>query len=160
MTKDEKKNRAGTVGTLKGSWNRRGLWSDVVVPIGLEKLLVRAAGDEGLRDLVLRDRVAALERMNISLTDSEAGMLAAISDGMLEKLIGRFDLTPSRVKPFARRVTATVATGLLLSVNSACVAGGAPPHDVRDLEADTETDEGAEVGSDVDTNTDAAGDYE
>jgi hypothetical protein len=101
------------------------------IPIGIEKILVRAAGDPGFQALLLTDREAALEASGYELSASELGILCAISDERLATMIERIDLK----RHGGRRFMKGVVKAALVAAGTAAVAclpmcGGVEPDPV------------------------------
>lgn len=132
--------KTGKPGEVRGSCERHGLRTRREIPVGIERVLLRAAEDEAFRDRLLGDPAAALEAE--SLTGSERAMLVAMDRSILTTLIDRFRPGSRPRSRFARKVAAAVA-GTLIITTAACgsgdqQAGGAGPDlppDGYDVEA-------------------------
>lgn len=96
----------------------------VSVPIGIEKLLVRAAGDPGFRQRLFEDRAATVEAVQEELSPSERSILESVPDQALAAMIGRLSQEPYKARPFARKVAAavfaTAALGAVVTAGTAC----------------------------------------
>ena len=125
------------------------------IPIGIEKLLVRAAGDPSFQAALLADREAALEASGYELSVSELGILTAISDERLTAMIERIDLK----RHGGRRFMKGVVKAALVAAGTAAVAclpmcGGVEPdpvpyEDVLEVD-DSEGGDGGDGGLPVD----------
>jgi len=105
------------------------------VPIGIEKILVRAAGDDAFRARLFADRASALEQAGIALLPSEQAMLASVPDDLLASLVDRIDLPRHGGRRFMGRVVravfATAAAGAVVMLSDGCT-GIEPDQDVGD----------------------------
>jgi hypothetical protein len=88
-----------------------------VVPIGLEKVLYRAAIDGGFRHELLTDRLHAVQRVGNDLSPTEQSILQSIPEATLSAMIS--GLRPQQ--KFTRKFMKAVATAVLLTA-----AGTAP----------------------------------
>ncbi len=96
----------------------------ITIPIGLEKVLARAAGDPGFRRRLFEDRQAALAGLGWELVPSEAIILGAVPDGVLATLIDRIDLKQHAKRRFLKGIaTAAFATAAMTS-GVTCVGCG------------------------------------
>ena len=85
--------------------------AEMEVPVGLEKLLYLAAGDEALKADLLEDRARTIERLGIRLRESESTLLNTISNTQLSAMIDRIRPdNPKRRKSMG--VVAAAATSL------------------------------------------------
>jgi len=104
------------------------------VPIGLEKLLCRAAGDSAFRAALLVDRGRAVEAAGLELLASERAVLDSVPEAVLAGMIGRIDVRRHGRRRFMRGVlAATFAATAVLGVSDCGGegAGGARPDDVE-----------------------------
>ena len=132
--------KTGKPGDVRGSCERHGLRSRREIPVGIERVLLRAAEDGAFREALLEDPAAALE--GSSLTGPERAMLLAMDRSILTALIDRFVPGKNPRGRFAQKVAAAVA-GTLIITTAACgsgdqAAGGAGPDmppDGYDVEA-------------------------
>lgn len=73
--------------------SRDGAPAGVGLPIGVERALTRATGDDEFRADLLKRRVAAAEEAGIELTTAERAVLESVDDaqlnGMIDRLAGR-----------------------------------------------------------------------
>jgi hypothetical protein len=89
----------------------------ISVPIGIEKVLVRAAGDGAFRHRLFDDRAAAVAEVAPVLQPSEAAILRAVPDATLAVMIGHIDLPKHGSRRFLNGVvTAALASAALLGV--------------------------------------------
>jgi len=78
----------------------------VKIPIGIEKVLCRAAGDRGFRKALFDDRGAALARLGEEVTEAELGILTSIPGEILSSMIRRIDLRRHSRRRFMRGIVA------------------------------------------------------
>jgi hypothetical protein len=90
----------------------------VKVPIGIEKVLVRAAADSEFRDRLFGERQATLDSLHDELSPTELKVLTTIPEGTLHGMIQSIDLQRHGKRRFMKGVVAatliaTAATGVL-----------------------------------------------
>ncbi len=100
------------------------------VPIGIEKVLVRAAADGDFRKTLLDDRSAAIDTLGDELTPTERTVLSSIPDASLLQMIQSIDLNKHSRKRFMRGVVkaaliGSAATATVLSTE--CCSSGSMP---------------------------------
>jgi hypothetical protein len=100
----------------------------VKIPIGIEKLLCRAAGDPALRDRLVNDREAALAAFRDDLSPGEIAILTTVPAEALLTMIANIDLKQHGRRRFFRGVAAaslaaTTALGTISCSESAQPAG-------------------------------------
>jgi len=78
----------------------------VKIPIGIEKLLFRAAGDPGLRERLMADRGNALAEFQEELSPSEVAILTTVPPEALNAMIANIDLKQHGRRRFFRGVAA------------------------------------------------------
>lgn len=86
----------------------------VQIPIGIERILCVAAGDDKFKKRLIRDVHSAVESLAIKLTPSEMAIIENTPRKILENMIRRFDPPKHSRRRFTRAVAAaalTVATG-------------------------------------------------
>ena len=93
--------------TIVGGRPRARMKRKVSIPIGIEKVLVRAAGDEAFRSALFEDREQALGSSGYTLLDSERGILRSVPDTALARPIR--DLFPR----LSRRGVLVIASDFL-----------------------------------------------
>jgi hypothetical protein len=86
------------------------------VPIGVEKVLVRAAADPVFRHRLFTDRAAVLAQLGGDLSQTEAAVLAGVPAGTLTEMVNRIDLKGHGNGRFMKGV---VAAALVTSAASA-----------------------------------------
>lgn len=124
----------------------------IAIPIGIEKLLTRAAGDAAFRKALMADRYLAVEAQGFVLADSERAILESVSDAVLGTLIGRIDLKRHAKRRFMKGVAAAAFATAAMTTNVACNAlesqsAGIGPDVVQDAVDTSEVM--SSVGSDV-----------
>jgi hypothetical protein len=122
------------------------------VPVGIEKVLFRAARDPGFRGLLLEDRPRALQAAGVELRPFEREMLAAISPAALAGTID--SLVPEN--PRKRRFMGLVAAATTsLAAGTAVVSCDDPGRDdvIRGDTTDTDSDSETDTDTDSDTGT-------
>ena len=124
---------SGTAKSREGLFARRR--KKLKVPIGLEKLLCRAAGDGEFRSTLMTDREGALKLWDPGLSDIERQVLASVPDESLIAMINRIDLSRHAKRRFMKAVaTATfvAAAGTALYMSTpGCSAGTFPDMDIE-----------------------------
>jgi|GEM_PF-2486602 len=110
--------------TIVGGRPRARRKRTITIPIGLEKVLTRAAGDPAFRRRLFEDRRLALASLGWELSTSEAVILGAVPDAVLEAMIGRIDLKQHTKRRFMKGIaTAAFATAAMTS-GVTCVGCG------------------------------------
>ena len=132
---------------MVGSFTRRGNKAEAQVPVGLERLLLLAAADPGLRVRLQKDPRAACAGLGFELSASERALLGALTPSALDAMIDR--LAPKRQKNtrFLRRVGAAALVGGILVAscdggNDSHLYGGSGP----DVDTDSDADAGPDGG--------------
>jgi hypothetical protein len=92
----------------------------VRVPIGIEKVLVRAAADEAFRDGLLGRRKETLDNLGEDLTATERSVLSTIPDDSLNQMIANIDLRRHSRKRFMKGV---LTAALITSAATATIIG-------------------------------------
>jgi hypothetical protein len=104
---------------IKGSRNRVVRRVGREIPINLERIMMRAVGDERFRARLLEDPLGAVEEELFELKGSERALLAAMDRTTVEAMVRRFGAPRARRSGFARGVAAAMAGSMIISV-SAC----------------------------------------
>jgi len=104
---------------IKGSRNRAVRRVGREIPINLERIMMRAVGDERFRALLVEDPVRAAQEGEFQLKGSERALLAAMDRATIEAMVQRFGGPRSRMSGFAKGVAAAMAGSMIISV-SAC----------------------------------------
>ena len=118
------------------------------VPIGIEKVVYRAAADPEFRERLFADRQGAVTHMGFNLLDSELAILLSVPNRSLAAMIDRIDPERHGRRRFMRKVAAcalAVATStVLLDASCSAPAGCLPEPDtgshVAETHAETTTD--------------------
>ena len=99
------------------------------VPIGIEKLLCRAAMDVGLKRALLDDRDAVLASLGNEVSETESVILRSIPADTLALMIERIDVKKHARKRFMRGVVAASLLAASTMVADGCIpaATGAEP---------------------------------
>jgi hypothetical protein len=109
----------------------------ITIPIGLEKVLARAAGDPAFRRRLFEDRHAALAHLGWELVPSEAIILGSVPDGVLATLIDRIDLKQHARRRFLKGIataafaTAAMTSGVACTHEGDVATKGIAPDDVQ-----------------------------
>ncbi|MFH1434133.1 MAG: hypothetical protein ABIJ56_00315 [Pseudomonadota bacterium] len=82
----------------------------ISIPVGIEKVLYRAAIDPAFRDLLLADRKKAVESEHMMLSPSEMTILGNVSASALRIMIDRIKPLGHGRKKFMKSVAAAVVT--------------------------------------------------
>jgi hypothetical protein len=110
------------------------------VPIGVEKLIVRAAGDDDFRRRLFADRATAIQDPTLGLSPSEAAILSSVPDATLAQLIERVDLKRHGRSKFMKGVMAAAfaaaATTALIACEESSTSKGIQPDDVQESALD------------------------
>jgi len=80
------------------------------VPVGLEKILFHASGSAEIRDMLLRDRDAAVAMCGVVLRDTERATLALVSDADLRMMVDRIVPANPKRRKFMGLVAAAAAS--------------------------------------------------
>jgi hypothetical protein len=127
----------------------------------LEKILFHASGNAELRDLLLRDRDAAVAMCGVVLRDTERAVLALASDDDLRTMIGGIVPANPKRRRFMGLVAAAAASlaagGVLLEAgcDSQSISRGVSPDTETDTEdAGTDGGETDTVETDIETDMD------
>ena len=116
----------------------------VSVPIGIEKLLLRAAADAGYRRRLFEDRAGTVEAARGELSASERSILQSVPDETLAAMIGRLDVKAHVTRPFARKVAAaafaTAALAAVVTAGTACTGVDPDMPDAQDSLTHTEVE--------------------
>lgn len=110
------------------------------VPVGLEKVLCRAAADPDFRNALLEGRAPAAQAAGYELLETERTMLECVPESSLAVMIDRIDLQRHNRRPFLRKVAAcalAVAAGALIVEVSGCSTGCMPDDYDYQTEQDT-----------------------
>ena len=125
MNKDD----SGQMKQGENAFARRG--GNLKVPIGIEKVLCRAAGDADFRCLFFKDRDAALKSWDAGLSETEMGVLSSVPDESLAAMISRIDLKKHAKRRFMKAVAtatfvATAAAGAAFYLSTPGCTGADP----------------------------------
>jgi hypothetical protein len=142
---------------------QRGLRAEAEVPVTLEHVLLRAAGDPAFRERLLEDPAAAVAGLGLNPSPSEGALLAAMPRTALAAMIGGIAPRRQRDRRFLRRVgTAALVGGMLVascdSGNDSQQTMGTDADTDMDADGDTDTDTDADTDTDVDADTDTGTD--
>jgi hypothetical protein len=124
----------------------------VVVPVGLEKLLYRAASDTAFKALLLENVDAAAQEAGIELRDSERATLSNTSASSLEYMIG--SIVPSNPKKRKFMNVVAVAVTSLAAGTALLSCGEEGDVKTRGITGDMDADADADTDADTDTDTD------
>ena len=96
------------------------------VPIGLEKVLCRAAGDWRFRDALLTDRKGALDAAGYELLVTEQAVLDSVPKAVLASMIDRIDVKQHGRGRFMRGVMAAAFAATTTLAVQACDSEATP----------------------------------
>jgi len=96
------------------------------VPIGIEKVLCRAAGDDDFRRRLFSHREETLASLGETISPGERGVLESIPDASLRTMVGNIDLKKHPRRRFMKAVVAatfvtaaaTTAVGCFMPVST------------------------------------------
>ncbi len=140
--------------TIVGGRPRARMKRKVSIPIGIEKVLVRAAGDASFRSALFADRKAAVSGAGYKLLDSEHDILRSVPDPALAQMIESIDLKAHTRRRFARGVAkvafATAAMTAAVTAGTACTGAepDEPPPDAIEDTVDSAVIDVEEMGAD------------
>ncbi len=127
-----------------------------LVPIGIEKVLVRASVDEAFRVRLLDDREATLAELGDALSATERSVLASLPRLNLATMVDRIDLRKHAKRKFMKAVAAAAFVTAAGMAPVACFmpvsTGAAPDEDWRERIEDVQ--EQGEVQADTLEETD------
>ena len=109
--------------TIVGGQPPRGWQRPVTgLPVGVERVLYTAATDRAFCEELLRDRRAALARLDAALLPSERTMIESIAEPQLRATIAAIDASAENVKRrvFLKAVAAAAAGAAVVHGASAC----------------------------------------
>jgi hypothetical protein len=114
----------------------------VKVPIGIEKVLVRAAADSEFRDRLFGERQATLDSLSSELSPTELKVLTTIPEATLQGMINSIDLQRHGKRRFMKGVVAatliaTAATGVLGCEVFEVQTKGISPDEIEDTVTET-----------------------
>lgn len=104
---------------IKGSRSRKPRGKSMEIPINIEKILLRAAGDDAFCSALLENATRAVEEKGFGLRDSEKAILGSMPRSTLEAMIGRIGSPSGSKGRFARHVAAAVAGSMIITA-AAC----------------------------------------
>ena len=131
--------------TIVGGRPRARRKRKVRVPIGIEKVLYRAAADTLFRESLFRDRKGAVDEAGFRLMESELAILRSVPDSVLTTMIEKIDLKKHGKRKFMRAV-GTCA----LAATTAAAGAGCPVDDSEGRSTRTSGDVVQDVGADND----------
>ena len=108
------------------------------IPIGIEKVLCKAAVDPMFRRALFDDRESALAGLGDELTPDEAGILKSTTNASLETMVARIDPPKHSKRRFMR--------GVMAATLAAMTAGGAIGCDSDSGEAEVSHHEPGDLG--------------
>ena len=107
----------------------------VRIPIGIEKVLCRAAADREFREQLLMARAEALTGTDLEVSGPEAMILASVSEDALRTMIENIDLKRHRKRRFFRGIAAASLAATTATISLSCDSGTPPAQDVVDAQA-------------------------
>lgn len=119
--------------TIVGGRPRARRAQKIRIPIGIEKVLCRAAADTEFRTMLFDDRSAAIKAFGQNLSDTEREVLTGIPSPMLTEMVGRIDLKQHTRSRLMRGVLAAAMLVSTAVVDAGCfdvqTAGVSPDPD-------------------------------
>ncbi len=115
--------------TIVGGRPRARRAQKIRIPIGIEKVLCRAAADAEFRKVLFEDRPAAIKAFGQNLSDTERDVLTGIPSPMLHEMVGRIDLKQHTRSRLMRGVLAAAMLVSTAMVDTGCLCTGAEPDD-------------------------------
>jgi hypothetical protein len=135
--------------TIVGGRPRSRRTHKIKIPIGIEKVLCRAATDTLFRRTLFEDRPRAIQAYGAELSDTEREVLTGIPGPMLQEMVGRIDVRQHGKSRLMRGVLAAAMLVSTAMVETGCFCTGAEPDDPgSDLGGD---DAVVEVGESTDS---------
>lgn len=124
----------------------------VRVPIGVEKLLCRAAADPAFRQRLLHEREATLQQPDVELLDSEKTIVRSVPAATLSSMIDQIDLPRHGRKRFLRTVAACTLAAAAVLTTTNCAGGAMPDRpDAGETQSEQHEDGGIVDAPDVPT---------
>ena len=134
--------------TIVGGRPRARRKRKIAIPIGLEKVLTRAAGDPAFRRRLFESRQAALAAVGWELAPSEAVILGAVPDPVLATMIDRIDLKQHAKRRFMKGIATAVFATAAMTAGVGCKGTG----DTDTLESYHDLGSGPDVADVVELN--------
>ncbi|MBM4352775.1 MAG: hypothetical protein FJ109_03115 [Deltaproteobacteria bacterium] len=106
--------------TIVGGRPRARRTHRIKIPIGIEKVLCRAAADSQFRRILFEDRPRALQAYGQDLSDTEREVLHGIPAPMLQEMVGRIDLKQHGKSRLMRGVLAAAMLVSTAMVDTGC----------------------------------------
>ena len=105
----------------------------VRIPIGIEKVLCRAAADREFREQLLMARADALTGTDLEVSGPEAMILASVSEDALRTMIENIDLKRHRKRRFFRGIAAASLAATTATISLSCDIGSLGIDPVEDV---------------------------
>jgi hypothetical protein len=121
---------AGVRTTVVGGRPRKRSTATIRIPIGIERILYRAAVDPKFREQLHADRDSAIRSSGIRLLPSERMIIATVNDNALDSMIDRIHPEMHGKRRFMQSVAAsfiTLATGTAVLTCTEQACGGIEP---------------------------------
>jgi hypothetical protein len=113
--------------TIVGGRPRARRTHKIRIPIGVEKVLCRAAADATFRRGLFEDRPATLKSLGDGLSATERTLLEAIPAASLQEMVGRIDLSRHTKSRLLRGVLAAAMLVSSTVVETGCFSAGVGP---------------------------------
>ena len=108
------------------------------IPRGIEVLIKKASVDPEFRQILLKKRTDAAEKINLELTEAERTMLSNMPTEQLNKIIDNTKVEPEHRKVFLGTTAALMlaaVTGLtVISMTTVTYTAGISPDRVREMQ--------------------------
>jgi len=91
--------------------------------LGVERVLLLAAGDEEFKERLLAERAATIDGSGVELTGAERAILLAAPDNQLDAMIARLTPAEPERREFLKKAAKTAAAGVLLGFLGVVVEG-------------------------------------
>ena len=117
--------------TIVGGRPRARRKRKIRIPIGIEKVLCRAAADPTFQQTLLEDRVATLATLEAELTKTELAILTSIPAASLAEMVLRIDLERHSRRKFMRGVVAATLAAATAGLGVLGCNGTAEPEEIN-----------------------------
>jgi hypothetical protein len=122
-----------TAKTIVGGRPRKKRRTRLNIPVGIEKILYRAAIDPDFKKELLQDRDRALDNRGIRLTQYESLIFETVTDSTLALMVNQIKPEKHGKRRFMKAVAAAVVTLATGTAGMGCEDEG-PPKDVTEAE--------------------------
>ena len=134
--------------TIVGGRPRARRKRKVRVPIGIEKVLYRAAADSLFRESLFRDRQGAVNEAGFRLLESELAILRSVPDSVLTTMIDKIDLKKHGKRKFMRAVGTCALAATTAAAGAGCPVDDSDGQSITTGDVVQDTGEGTDIDRD------------